>query len=105
MNSVDTCPQCGGAGVTGTGLPCPACGGARAKVPRVHAPPAKPKLPDPSPSARGKAVAINLDKRTWERVCEAAKLNGREPGQWARDALMGAASQQIHKAAQRAAAG
>ena len=100
MNSVGACSQCGGAGVTSAGLPCPACGGVKA--------PAKPRTSNPGTPAkpqqaadRGKSLAIHLDLRTWERVTEAARLNGCKPGAWARDALLQAASQQIHKALQR----
>ena len=49
----------------------------------------------------GKTVSINLDAKTWAKVVEAAKIVGKEPGQWARDALVNAASQQAHKALQR----
>ncbi len=85
-----------------TGLPCPACGRAPGKAPKPRNP---AKRQPPAEADRGKSVTVNLDMRTWERVCEAAKLNGREPGQWARDALMQAAAGQLNKAVQRQRAG
>ena len=85
-----------------TGLPCPACGGAPGKATKPRNP---AKRQPPAEADRGKSVTVNLDMRTWERVCEAAKLNGREPGQWARDALMQAAAGQLNKAVQWQRAG
>ena len=93
------CETCGGRGelrADGVTFRCPDCSGTGGRR-------------DPKPGSRGrpsKAVKLELTltPKVWERVQEAARLNGRKPSTWAADALGIAAAQQINKARSRARA-
>jgi len=92
------CATCRGRGVLradGVEFRCPDCGGGGHEAASVAGDPAKAVTGDRRRKAKSRR--LNVPAKTWEAVREAAALNGREPQEWAADALANAARGQIQK--------
>ena len=91
------CETCKGRGelrnTDGTRFACPDCGGTASD--RGSGPARGGRNAGKGKGQGGES--FNVPARTWALVIEATKLNGRQPREWALEALASAARGQIHK--------